>query len=149
MAFWWGPVMNIAWIIAMRVTFMIFYWELHDVISLWVQISTLDFIWIDTLLKSHNIMVLKKYHTAIFFLRHFDYRSRATAGRSRLVAAPLSFQAKNRFLCAFYVAIWRPKMQYLNCGRGLQWRGYGRPQFYLVNYRALYRCVQPKPPLTT
>ena len=35
----------------------------------------------------------------------FVYRSRATAGRSRLVAAPLSFQAKNRFLCAFYVAI--------------------------------------------
>ena len=35
----------------------------------------------------------------------YDYRSRATAGRSRLVAAPLSFQAKNRFLCAFYVAI--------------------------------------------
>ena len=34
-----------------------------------------------------------------------EYRSRATAGRSRLVAAPLSFQAKNRFLCAFYVAI--------------------------------------------
>ena len=26
------------------------------------------------------------------------YRSRATTGRSRLVAAPLRFQAKNRFL---------------------------------------------------
>ena len=33
------------------------------------------------------------------------YRSRATTGRSRLVAAPLRFQAKNSFLCAFYVVI--------------------------------------------
>ena len=48
-----------------------------------------------------------------------NYRSRATAGRSLLVAAPLSFQAKNRFLCAFYVAILGPKMKFLNCGRGL------------------------------
>ena len=41
----------------------------------------------------------------IMLIIQSTYRSRATAGRSRLVAAPLSFQAKNRFLCAFYVAI--------------------------------------------
>ena len=35
----------------------------------------------------------------------FHYRTGAIKGRSQLVAAPLSFQAKNRFLCAFYVAI--------------------------------------------
>ena len=47
------------------------------------------------------------------------YRSRATTGRSRLLAAPLRFQAKNCFLFASYVVIWWPKMQFLNCGRGL------------------------------
>ena len=35
----------------------------------------------------------------------FTYRSRATTGCSRLVAAPLRFQAKNDFLFAFYVEI--------------------------------------------
>ena len=52
-------------------------------------------------------------HTKDIFYVHiiclFDYRSRATTGRSRLVAAPLRFQAKNSFLCSFYAVIWRPK----------------------------------------
>ena len=34
-----------------------------------------------------------------------DYRTRANNGRSRLVAAPLSSQAKMHFLLAFYVTI--------------------------------------------
>ena len=38
-----------------------------------------------------------------------DYRSRATNGRSQLVAAPLSLQAKTHFLCAFYEVIWTQK----------------------------------------
>ena len=33
------------------------------------------------------------------------YRTRANNGRSRLVAAPLSSQAKMHFLLAFYVTI--------------------------------------------
>ena len=33
------------------------------------------------------------------------YRNNATTVRARLVAAPLRFQARNTFLCAFYVAI--------------------------------------------
>ena len=33
------------------------------------------------------------------------YRTRATISRSRLVAAPLRFQAKKHFLFAFYVVI--------------------------------------------
>ena len=33
------------------------------------------------------------------------YRTRATIGRSRLVAAPLCFQAKKHFLFAFYEVI--------------------------------------------
>ena len=37
------------------------------------------------------------------------YRSRATNGRSQLVAAPLSLQAKTHFLCVFYVVIWTSK----------------------------------------
>ena len=56
--------------------------------------------------------------------KNLAYCSRATTGRSPLVAATIRFQAKNRFLCDFYVAIWWPKMQFLNCGGGLQWRGY-------------------------
>ena len=35
----------------------------------------------------------------------FNYRTRANNGRSRLVAAPLSSQAKMHFLLAFYVTI--------------------------------------------
>ena len=38
------------------------------------------------------------------------YRTCATIGRSRLVAAPLCFQAKKHFLCAFYVVILRQKI---------------------------------------
>ena len=38
---------------------------------------------------------------------------------SWLVAAPLNFEAKKDFLCAFYVVITWPKMQFLNCGRSL------------------------------
>ena len=34
------------------------------------------------------------------------YRTRAIKGRSQLVAAPLSFQAKKDFLCLFYVVIY-------------------------------------------
>ena len=34
-----------------------------------------------------------------------DYCTRATISRSRLVAAPLRFQAKKHFLFAFYVVI--------------------------------------------
>ena len=37
------------------------------------------------------------------------YRTRAIKGCSRLVAAPLSFQAKTYFLCVFYVVIWTQK----------------------------------------
>ena len=37
------------------------------------------------------------------------YRSRATNGRSQLVATPLSLQAKTHFLCVFYVVIWTQK----------------------------------------
>ena len=37
------------------------------------------------------------------------YRTRANNGRSQLVAAPLSSQAKMHFLLAFYVTIWGPK----------------------------------------
>ena len=36
---------------------------------------------------------------------NFNYRTRANKGRSRLVAAPLTFQAKNDFLGHFYVLI--------------------------------------------
>ena len=36
---------------------------------------------------------------------------------------PLRFQAKNSFLCSFYVVIWWPKMKYLNCSLSLQCRG--------------------------
>ena len=39
----------------------------------------------------------------------FKYRNRATNRRSRLVAAPLDFQAKTLFLCVFYVVIWTSK----------------------------------------
>ena len=35
----------------------------------------------------------------------FEYRTRANNGRSQLVAAPLSSQAKMNFLLAFYVTI--------------------------------------------
>ena len=35
----------------------------------------------------------------------YIYRTRAIISRSQLVAAPLCFQAKKRFLCAFYVLI--------------------------------------------
>ena len=35
----------------------------------------------------------------------FKYRTRANNGRSQLVAAPLSSQAKMHFLLAFYVTI--------------------------------------------
>ena len=38
-------------------------------------------------------------------LGQINYHSRATTGRSRLVAAPLRFQAKNLFLFSFYKAI--------------------------------------------
>ena len=38
-------------------------------------------------------------------IEEFDYRTRANKGRSRLVAASLTFQAKKRFLCLFYVII--------------------------------------------
>ena len=37
------------------------------------------------------------------------YRSRATNGRSQLVAIPLSLQATTHFLCVFYVVIWTQK----------------------------------------
>ena len=66
-----------------------------------------------------NATLLFLHLTFAFILLVLNYRSRATTGRSRLVAAPLRFQAKNRFLCAFYVIILRPKMQILICGRGL------------------------------
>ena len=40
------------------------------------------------------------------FWSHFIvYRTRAKKGRSQLVAAPLTFQAKSIFLFLFYVAI--------------------------------------------
>ena len=35
----------------------------------------------------------------------YEYRTRANNGRSQLVAAPLSSQAKMHFLLAFYVTI--------------------------------------------
>ena len=38
-----------------------------------------------------------------------NYRTRATIGHSRLVGAPVGFQAKKHFLCAFYVVICRLK----------------------------------------
>ena len=40
----------------------------------------------------------------------FMYRTRAIIGRSQLVTAPLSFQAKAQFLCHFYVIILGLKM---------------------------------------
>ena len=44
-----------------------------------------------------------------FEVKFYTYRNRATSRRSRLVAAPLGFQAKMRFLCVFYVVIWTSK----------------------------------------
>ena len=49
-------------------------------------------------------------HIVGFLLRLTDtqgstYRTRANNGRSQLVAAPLSSQAKMHFLLAFYVTI--------------------------------------------
>ena len=54
--------------------------------------------------KGLECTYVKKFEAKIveFIIR---YRSRATNGRSQLVAAPLSFQAKTHFLYAFYVVI--------------------------------------------
>ena len=42
-------------------------------------------------------------------LHNLIYRTRATNSRSWLVTAPLCFQAKTHFLCAFYVVNWGSK----------------------------------------
>ena len=41
--------------------------------------------------------------------KFFEYRTRAIIGRSRLVAAPLRFQAKIQLSCRFYVMIFSLK----------------------------------------
>ena len=61
----------------------------------------------------------------------FKYRTRANNGRSVIEAAPLSYQAKNQFLCAFLsgnlkaieaaafigVSTVCPKIPFLHCSR--------------------------------
>ena len=42
------------------------------------------------------------------------YRTRATIGRSQLVAADLCFQAKKYLLCAFYMITCEPENLFLN-----------------------------------
>ena len=41
------------------------------------------------------------------FVASISYRTYANKGRSCIVAAPLTFQAKNQFLCPFYAIILR------------------------------------------
>ena len=58
--------------------------------------------------KKFNIYLNRPLGVALSSLC-FVYRNRATSRRSRLVAAPLGFQAKMHFLCVFYVVIWTSK----------------------------------------
>ena len=58
---------------------------------------------LDKITKVPLKVIKWKDNTKMFSSLCLNYRSCATAGRSRLVAAPLRFQAKNCFLCAFYV----------------------------------------------
>ena len=61
-------------------------------------------------LKTTYLMVQAQVCYKFVPLKHQStYRNRATNRRSRLVAAPLSFQAKTHFLCVFYVVIWTSK----------------------------------------
>jgi len=68
------------------------------------------------------------------------YRTCANKGRSRLVAAPLTFQAKNRFLWLFHVVIWGLKTQFSNSVCGLYWRGYGRSNQFAMLHIFLRIC---------
>ena len=58
-------------------------------------------------MKKDDDMLVQKLisNTKILKSSKINYRTRATISHSRLVAAPLCFQAKNHFLCAFCVII--------------------------------------------
>ena len=73
------------------------------------------------------LSVVSAYPSAVKYNKFISvYCTRANKGRSRLVAAPLRSHSKTHFLCVFYVTIWGPKQEFLNSGRALYWRGYGK-----------------------